>query len=330
VAGDINNLGQVVGLSQPSFSGPDFRAVLWLAGGGMLDLGTLGGAFSAATAINDLEQIAGVAATGAGDSHAFLWQDGVMQDLGTLGGTSSTAADINELGQVVGRSTTGGGEEHAFLWQDGVMHDLGTLGGSSSLAFGINELGQVVGESTTGSGDRHAFLWQHGVMHDLGTLGGANSAALAINNHGDVAGRAATATSSAAVRWIVPILASVEVEPGKGKKPGGTVKLGGSDKLTVVVHGSRWFNAVNVDPATVTLGNDDGNDTFVSRKKGDPKASLKDVDGDGNTDLVLEFSQSALVQNGDLSVGTTQLTLLGDRMDGRRIRGLATVIVVVP
>lgn len=328
VAGDINNLGQIVGLSQPSFVGADFRAVLWPADGGMLDLGTLGGVFSVAIAINDLEQIVGMAATGAGDSHAFLWQDGVMQDLGTLGGTSSTAAGINELGQVVGWSTTGAGDEHAFLWQDGVMHDLGTLGGSISLAFGINNLGQIVGESTTGSGDRHAFLWQDGIMHDLGTLGGADSRADAINHHGDVAGSAETATTTtAAVRWIVPILASVEVEPGRGKNPGGTVKLGGSDNLTVVVHGNPWFNAVNVDPATLTLGDDDGNDTFVSRKKGVPQASLKDVDGDGDTDLVLAFSEDALVQNGDLSAATTELTLLGDRMDGRRIRGLAEVAV---
>jgi len=40
----------------------------------MLDLGTLGGDNSQATAINDKGQIVGSANTASGDSHAALWQ----------------------------------------------------------------------------------------------------------------------------------------------------------------------------------------------------------------------------------------------------------------
>jgi len=117
----------------------------------IIDLGTLGGTYSAAQAINNRGEIVGESSTASGELHAFLWQDGTMIDLGTLGGTSSSARGINERGQVVGSSTTASGESRAFLWQDGTMFDLGTLGGPSigSSANAINNRGQVVGGSGT-------------------------------------------------------------------------------------------------------------------------------------------------------------------------------------
>lgn len=152
------------------------------------DIGTLGGPESSAVAINDLGQVTGWSYTGSGETHAFVWQDGVMTDLGTLGGSYRQAVAINELGQVVGRSSTVAGETHAFVWQDGVMTDLGTLGGDYSGALAANDLGQVVGESNTLAGEYHAFPWQRMVMSDLGTLGGFYSSAVAVNDLGQVAG----------------------------------------------------------------------------------------------------------------------------------------------
>src|SRR3954453_7528805 len=71
--------------------------------GSMTDLGTLGGAGSEAVAINDRSQVAGMAATAAGDTHAFRWSaSSGMQDLGTLPGMAySEAVDINDSGQVL-------------------------------------------------------------------------------------------------------------------------------------------------------------------------------------------------------------------------------------
>src|SRR5215470_7212743 len=52
----------------------------------VVDLGTLGGSFSWAFAVNNKGWVVGIA-TLVGDSslHAFLWHDGMMTDLGILG-----------------------------------------------------------------------------------------------------------------------------------------------------------------------------------------------------------------------------------------------------
>jgi probable HAF family extracellular repeat protein len=115
----------------------------------MVDLGTLGGDFSEAVAVNAHGQVVGTGSTPSGDNQAFLWAAGSgMVSLGTLGGTSSEARAINDQGQVVGLSTTASGDWHAFLWTENEgMKDLGTLSGNSSFATAINNRGQIIGES---------------------------------------------------------------------------------------------------------------------------------------------------------------------------------------
>ena len=80
------------------------------------DLGTLGGDYSVAYAINSKGQVAGYSYTLGNSTHAFIWDKGAMTDLGTLGG-SSIAVDLNSFGQAVGYSyTADGSTAHAFLW----------------------------------------------------------------------------------------------------------------------------------------------------------------------------------------------------------------------
>lgn len=161
-----------------------------------IDLGTLGGNSSYASHVNEAGQIAGTSTTSSGETHAFLWQNGVMTDLGTLGGTSSGLAGVkpslslSNAGHVIGRSTIAGdAERHSFIWYNGVMTDLGTLGGTTG-ARAVNASGQVVGGSyLPGDTEQHAFLWENDVMIDLGTLGGAVGIATAINDAGQIAGR---------------------------------------------------------------------------------------------------------------------------------------------
>ena len=72
----------------------------------MTDLGTLGGSYSWATAINARGQVVGSSTTESSEGHFFLWQNGTMTDLGTLGGSAIFVNGINARGQIVGSSTT--------------------------------------------------------------------------------------------------------------------------------------------------------------------------------------------------------------------------------
>jgi probable HAF family extracellular repeat protein len=205
VAVAINNAGKVVGFSTtatgtscPNLPIAGCHAFLW-DGSSMIDLGTLGGDFSEATAINPAGHVVGRSTTASGDVHGFYW-DGVMHDLGTLGGTMSLAYDVNPAGQVAGSSTIPAGpfcgvpasDCHAYTSFHGVMTDIGTLGGDHSTALAINPAGHATGVSTTASGLAHAFLWDGKTMQDLGTLGGDESEGVAINGRGDVVGFAWT------------------------------------------------------------------------------------------------------------------------------------------
>lgn len=192
----------------------------------MHDLGTLGGAESVASALNDRGQVAGWSRTGSGAVHLFLWENGRMRDLGVpvadyapvvmnnrgqiagsrpdrsvfvwQGGTlrAVTApgagltrpADINEAGQVVGTSSTG----RAFRWQNGRLRFLPALRGSVGMdAVAVNEKGQIVGSARQRNGLPHAVEWDaEGRLIDLGSLKptGKTSTAIAINESGQVVG----------------------------------------------------------------------------------------------------------------------------------------------
>ena len=200
----------------------------------LVDLGTLGGRSSLATAVNERGQVIGYSFTADGSYHGFFWTaQGGMVDLGTL----VEPAAVNERGQVVGRYATADGDSHAFLWTaQGGMVDLGTLGGSYSYATAVNERGQVVGASQTADGSGHAFLWTaQGGMVDLGTLGGSSSSAVAVNERGQVVGGSDTADGGGhAFLWTAQ---------------GGMVDLGDL--------GSRFSYATAVNERGQVVGNSD-------------------------------------------------------------------------
>ncbi|MGZ4956303.1 MAG: DUF4347 domain-containing protein [Methylobacter sp.] len=212
-ATSINNAGQIVGWSIPSWGIVIPHAFLWQDT--MIDISrdTSNNSWVATYAhdINNAGQIVGTLsgrnpATGIDDgtSHGFLGQYNLSIPTGY---NSSEAWAINDVGQVVGNvtakevfGTAGIVAKHAFLWQNETMIDLGVLpGGSVSIATDINNTGQIIGLANTASGITHSFLWQNGTMTDLGTLNGQPFVAQSINNAGQIVGYLIGSTYHAAL-----------------------------------------------------------------------------------------------------------------------------------
>jgi probable HAF family extracellular repeat protein len=143
--------GAAVAVAGPAQASPiqTYRAV---------DLGTLGGLSSRATAVNNRDEVVGVADTSTGEDRAFLWRNGTMIDLNLPG---CVPFDVNDRGQIVGWCENQWALSSAFFWEDGVMTDL-SRGGIQSIAWAINNRGQVVGFTNPGDGTSTGFLWQDG------------------------------------------------------------------------------------------------------------------------------------------------------------------------
>jgi probable HAF family extracellular repeat protein len=157
-------------------------------------LGTLGGYYSYASAINDSGQVVGYSYTAAGERAFITGPNGVgMTDLGTLGGDFSYASGINASGQVVGTSLLPGvgNNSHAFITgpNGGGMTNIGPFEEYSlSHAYDINNTGQVVGDlSVSGDPFPHAFITGPNGL-GMRSLGGKYSAAFGINDAGQVVG----------------------------------------------------------------------------------------------------------------------------------------------
>lgn len=156
------------------------------------DLGTLGGSYSSAQAINNNGQIAGESnvVNPGGQTNAFLYSNGTMTNLGTLVNyPHSRSRDINNYGQVVGVvwNMEDLGTARAFVYKEGKMAKIGEFfPPSDSFANAINDNGDVVGQTRN-----IAFLYSNGIVTDIGYPNGYPSAyANDINSSGQIVGGA--------------------------------------------------------------------------------------------------------------------------------------------
>ncbi len=171
----INNRGQVVGNSgvcanttpPPYPSSP--HAVLWEHNGTPIDLGSLGGPVSGASAINNRGDVSGTSSTADGLPQAFVWgpETRTLVQLklpdGFIAAVNPCCKTINDRREIVGFMFNADfSQQRAFLWKAGVTVDLNELIPKGSpwilqSAAGINASGQIAGQGLI-NGEVHAFL----------------------------------------------------------------------------------------------------------------------------------------------------------------------------
>src|SRR5262245_40735147 len=183
----INRHGDLAGALFLSTLPIDAHAVRLTDGGGLEDLGTLGGNEAIATSINSSGQVVGWSYTGFNSGQtAFIANPG--QPMTALAGVSY-AGGINDLGQVSGYTGSPLGPSRAFLYTPGVGLQFLAAPGVFSAAEGINNLGQVAGSIGTASGQVHAGRYTASIgFEDLDPVASRSSQGWAINGHGDVVG----------------------------------------------------------------------------------------------------------------------------------------------
>jgi probable HAF family extracellular repeat protein len=115
---DINDAGQVVGNS--STTGPPWfvRDAVYWDDGDVVDLGSLGGSFGLASAINANGEIAGYMTTSSNENRGFRWKGGTRTLLDPLAGDMhSFAFGLNGTGTIVGMTNqTLSGVGRAVSW----------------------------------------------------------------------------------------------------------------------------------------------------------------------------------------------------------------------
>lgn len=159
------------------------------------NLGTLGGQWAEAIALNDNGQVTGNSQDMNGYQQAFIWQSGVMTSVGTFGGHGGCSYGINNSGVVVGYANStylNNGmmqQQLPFKYGNGVLTELGNFPAPRiGRAMAINDNGQIViWGDIDNYNNRSTFLYVNGVMTEL--AGEYYPYSWAIGNLGQVLGR---------------------------------------------------------------------------------------------------------------------------------------------
>jgi probable HAF family extracellular repeat protein len=162
----MNSQGVIVGAS--CVNGTGNHAVRFRGPGEIDDLGTLGGYWSSANAINDAGVIVGLASLVDGVYHGFVYADGKITDAGAPPGLIfSELVAINGSGVAVGRAYNNNGDlnERGTVSGAGKTLDLNTLVERTpytiTAAVGIDESGNIVAKGSGGGGIAVVLLRPH-------------------------------------------------------------------------------------------------------------------------------------------------------------------------
>jgi hypothetical protein len=106
---------------------------------------------------------------------------------------------------------------------------------------------------------------------------------------------------------IGEITVAIDIKPGSFRN---RINPRSRGKIPVAILTTDTFDAATVDPTTVLFGRT-GTEAVPVR------SALRDVDGDGDTDMILRFNTRATgIQCGDTSASLTGVTLDGQMIQG--------------
>jgi probable HAF family extracellular repeat protein len=137
----------------------------------IIDLGTLGGDTSVATAINDRGHVVGYSTDEDGQTRAFIYYNGRMRNIGSPRG-ESRASDISNRGHVGGYFLNNSGSARGFVWRrtEGftVMEDLVRKGNRNSYVYAVEKNGVAYGQS-----NNRPVVWREADPRALSSRNGA-------------------------------------------------------------------------------------------------------------------------------------------------------------
>ena len=215
---------------------------------------------------------------------------------------------------VVTSSFTGGG----------VVTVAGTLNSTPSTTFRLEFFANSILDPS-GFGEGETFVGSATVTTDL-----SGDASFAVSFPASVpAGQFITATAtdpggntsefSGVVTAEPGLTVAIDIKPGDDPN---CINLGSGGVVPVAILGGTDLDVSTVDQTTLVL---EGSNARVKGKSGNI-GSFDDVNGDGFTDLVVQFPTTDLA----LTEADVEATLTGQLLDGTPIQGTDTICVVPP
>lgn len=145
--------------------------------GTVVPLGTLGGSYSFAFALNNRDEVAGYSETATGAQKPFLYTQNKMVDILPTAGFGH-ANGLNDSGVVVGV-----GEPGAFIYNGGTIT---LIPATDAEPYAINNHGEVTGDVFRGG--LRGFYYSAGVVKEIPLPSATSVQPTAINDRGEIVG----------------------------------------------------------------------------------------------------------------------------------------------
>ncbi len=232
----IDNTGRICG-TMPDPNGP--RAFVWQAGKGRRILGTLGGAYSVAVAMNNCGQVVGLSYDANGIPRAFVWDEAAnIRELRAPDGGRYCPHSINDAGQILAESI----RVPAEVWQWFLIDANGVtlVDGipSNPNLQNVNNSGCVAGVDNFAASSPRLVLWRKGGSAQHVATVSTHAALTRLNDRGQIAytnfgGRHGRMNETASYLW----------DPGRGSVP-----------LNRYLHGMEWFIVADLNNNGAIVG----------------------------------------------------------------------------